>query len=345
MAISIFNYEKSKIQFVIELAEKCLDEQYMGTYYLDSDWENGPQTMIVFHDPENETEAIGIVKNFVHAYKQRNALEPQLIELQKQKYYKNQERLKLLEMRDESPINMADDGEIRITPNKKNVYNSKYHREMFHRYRAELQPIYLKLGKTFLQAETLEQASMFIMMYLHIASLYEGGITRGYLTFVSHVEGFFSRLRLEGFTIDMRSDFEGKWLALSENGKVIVSDKMEAVLDEWKSKWLQIANDMKANYSYEEFDDRKMLGLDEQFDAFYSAISQMDNRFHNRLKNRKELKDFILSDNMIIYRNIINLFYLILPLFEQSMIMKQFYCFCTVKYIEENYPKELLLDW
>src|SRR5699024_10986119 len=49
-----------------------------------------------------------------------------------------------------------------------------------------------------------------------------------------------------------------------------------------------------------------------------------------------------LSKKMLVFRDIVNLFYLSLPLFEQSMVKKQFYAYSTVKYYEDYFNGNVL---
>ena len=344
MPISIYNYQNSKIPLMLQLSESYLERNFAGEYYLDNDWENGPNTIIIFKDSKFESQAIESIKGIVAAFKEKYPVSKEEINKKAEQYARNQIVLKQLELRDIEGNTqfMRDDGTVEIRSRKNNAFNSNYHQDMFDHYRSRLNSVYLEMMRIYIGLDTFHQTHMFLYMYHYLTSLYEEGAKRGYLSFLSHVEGFFSRLRLEGHNIDMKSEFERRRTSILKENKIILHDELTDIMDKWKKAWAAIAVEMNSQFKIENYQDEDRLGLDEQFEILLENISPLDNSFHSELVRNQELKSFILSQKMLVFRDIINLFYLSLPIFEQSMVKKQFYAYCTVKFIEENNKEDLL---
>ncbi|MCE5170621.1 hypothetical protein LQV63_14995 [Paenibacillus profundus] len=344
MPISIYNYQNSKIPLMLELAESYLERHYAGEYYLDNDWENGPNTIIIFKDPNLEASILESIKAIVAAYKEKHPVSKEEVHKKAEKYARNQHTLKQLELRDMEghAQTMRADGTVELRSRKNNAFNSQYHQDMFDHYRTRLNSLYLDMMRIYIGLDTFHQTHMFLYMYHYLTSLYEDGSKRGYLSFLSHVEGFFSRLRLEGHNIDMKSEFERRRTGILKDNKIILHDELADAMDQWQQTWGLIAAEMNSQFRIENYQDESMLGLNEQYELLLENISPLDNSFHSELVRNKELKSFILSKKMLVFRDIINLFYLSLPIFEQSMVKKQFYAYCTVKFIEENHKEDLL---
>lgn len=336
MPVSIFNYAESKIPLMNYLVENYLEQHYRNKYYLDNDWEGGPNTLIVFSDPADEQQAVKEITSLVEQYKQHQPVESGRIAELQRKYEKNQRVLKQLELRgsDSEHVIMRKDGAVEIRSRKNNVFNSDYHQQMFEKYRLRLNGVYIKLMSAYGNLDSFHSSHMFIGMFYFLTSLYSEGKSRGYLSFLSHVEGFFSRLRLEGYDIDMKSKFEQRRSHLMKDGRIIIHEDVYEVMEEWKSEWHLIAKEMNMNFDLSNYNDDQKLELDDQYDMFVQNISPLDNSFHSTIVHDEQLKEFVFSKQMLVFRDIINLFYLSLPIFEQSMVKKQFYAYCTVKQVE-----------
>ncbi|MGQ8872586.1 hypothetical protein [Paenibacillus sp. TSA_86.1] len=338
MPVSIFNYAESKIPLMNYLVENYLERHHRNKYYLDNDWEGGPNTLIIFSDPADEQKAVQEITDLVEQYKQYQPVESGRIAELKQKYKKNQRVLKQLELRgsDSEHVIMRNDGVVEIRSRKNNVFNSDYHQQMFEKYRLRLNGVYIKLLSNYENLDRFHSTHMFIGMFYFLTSLYSEGKSRGYLSFLSHVEGFFSRLRLEGYDTDMKSEFEKRRSHIMRGGKIVIHEDVHETMEEWKNEWLQIAEEMNTNFDLSNYKDDLKLGLDDQYDMFVKNISPLDNNFHSTIVHDEQLKEFILSKQMLVFRDIVNLFYLSLPIFEQSMVKKQFYAYCTVKQVEDE---------
>lgn len=341
MPIAIYNYESSKIPLLLTLTDSYLERDSSGEYYLDNDWENGPHSLIVFRDPDMEQAAVEPLQKLVHAYRARNPLSQVDIERKAQQYERHQTVLKQLELREQPDVSMRPDATVELRGRKSHAFNSAYHQQTFEHYRCQLNPIYLELMRKYTELDSYHRSHMFVSMYLHITTLYaDGGM--GYLSFLSHVEGFFSRLRHEGYHVDIKKEFEKRRdLLFGDTPEPVIAESIMPAMSAWKQTWSRIAEEMHDSFDYSHYEDAEMLGLEEQFGIFMDSITPLDNEFHQTIVNNGGMKDLILSREMLVYRDIINLFYLALPLFEQSMVKKQFYAYCAVKYVQEHAESEL----
>ncbi|NGZ75307.1 hypothetical protein [Saccharibacillus alkalitolerans] len=336
MPIRIYDYEGSKLPLMLKLAEEVLEVQVPGSYYLDTDWLNGPNILVTLEKAEDEGRLLGPLERCTADYKQERPLDFETVERVKAKYRKEQRRLSDLELRSGADAVMREDGEVRLGEGKTGVYNSEYHLELFRRYRCLLQPVHNKMLAGLGELDEPRRIRMFTDMFLHIATLYNGDAAQGYISYLSHVLGFFSRLKLEGHMENVQERFERLYLNVfaeeSDGGR----EKDGAALDEWKRAWADIDRDMRLSFAKELFEEEDHMDLGEQYRRFERYIAGMDNPFHKRLLERGDLEEMMMSDDMLIYRNLINLFYMTLPLFEQGMAQKHVYGYCAIRRIEES---------
>ncbi|MFB5555324.1 hypothetical protein ACE41A_10360 [Bacillus cytotoxicus] len=342
MPVRVYDYQNSKTPLMLGLAENVLEKEVPGNYFLDTDWLKGPSILITLREKESEERLADQVKQYVEHYKNENSVDPVVIETIKRKYEKEQKRLIDLELRTAENIEMKDDGVVEIGEGKSGVYNSEYHRQLFHRFRFLSQPVNNKLLKEISDMNEKERTKLFTEMFLYIATLFNGNITQGYISYLSHVMGFFSRLKLEGHDENVKERFDDLYNKLFKEEVINYTQETKSALSEWKEVWKTISDDMRADFKKEKFIDDKNLDLNIQYQMFKKHISKMDNPFHNLLLEKGDLEALMMSDEMIIYRNIINLFYITLPFFEQGMLKKHFYGYCAIKHVEENYSNLLM---
>ncbi len=336
MPIRIYDYEASKIPFMLKLTTEVLDREVGGSYYLDTDWLHGPSILITAESSEDEVRLLDSLTACTLDYKKEHPLRLEQIEAVQFKYLKEQRRLGDLELRTDTDGRMREDGEIEQGEGKTGVYNSDYHRKLFHEFRCRLQNANNLLLAEISMIDEKSRIRVFTDMFLHIATLYNGDAASGYISYLSHVLGFFSRLRLEGHPENVQERFERLYLSVFAEKQPPPGASLQASLNLWKEAWNDVAAEMRQGFDKTRFKQDDHLELYDQHRRFEQYIAGMDNPFHRRLLDRDDLEELMMSDEMLVYRNVINLFYMTLPMFEQGMAQKHVYGYCAIRCIESS---------
>ncbi|QKY71287.1 hypothetical protein [Lentibacillus sp. CBA3610] len=342
LPISIYNYEKTKLNLLLDLVKNSSIKNGFNEFYFDSDWENGPNIFIVYKDSYREYQKIPELKECVDNYLDFNKLDPRYIKKEQIKYLKQQQRLAKLEGRSGiKDSSIRNHGEVIIRNPKSGVYNSEYHLTKFSHYRRKLNPLLINILEDFVEMDSHEKAHLFLYKFRFIATLFEDGPANGCLSFLSQAQGFLSSVENWGYKTNFINQFEEKRKSIFKDNEIVVNPYVKNKLLEWELAWKEIAADMNENFSLDNYKDDSMISIEEQLSRLKTTISPLKNKFHGDLKRMEDLEGFITSKKMMVYRDIVNLFYLSLPLFEQSVINKQFYAYSAVKYYEELLPDEI----
>lgn len=346
MPISIYNYNETKIPFLIDLDRFLESELENKQYYYDNDWQNGPNSMLVMENDEDEILLFEKVKAFSKNHQKLYPTNEKQITEKKEKYQKVQKTLRLLELREAiNTKHLSDQNEVVLRNKKEGVYNSDFHEKMFFNYRCQLNKVNIKFLPYYLEMNNFQRNKLFLDMFKYISTLFKHGAEFGYLSFLSHSQGFFSRMKNETNILNMREKFEKMRLIVFEETISEIPEQVEMILTEWKELWKTISNEMNVNFNKSNYDAGSRLTLSDQLNILESNISNLGNSFHKSLQDFHDETDFLNKEEVIIYRDIVNLFYLTLPLFEQSMIKKQFFAYSTVRYYEEKLTKEPILSF
>lgn len=342
--IRIYDYSNSKLPLLNSI-EEDLYKLVKKEHYSTMDWVGGPNIKLVFD--ENIEESIKKqVETTVRAFKEKNMISEEDIFKKKLKYSHTATNLEQLESREHESKSIVDDGVV-VFENEMmgGRYNSNFHYNKFKKYRFMLQKSHEQISRYLEVSSNIDKYILFIQMFFHIASLYDEGLLRGYLSYVSHVQGFFSKLRDRNY--ELEDKFEQNYLKLeSEIERAFDANRFyDQELKSWKETWNYISIDMKNHFSKLDYREEGFIDLDNQYQMFVDNASKLTNNFHKKLMKKEHLSDLMNSEKMIIYRNLVNLFYLGLPGFEQGMVEKQFYCYCVSRYIENHYDEKLLIKW
>lgn len=346
MPISVYNYDVTKIPFLLALDAYLRADLKGSQYYYDSDWQQGPNTMLVLGEESNELELVRKVEAFSEKYMRHHPLSEEQVAQKMAKYKKIQEPLRKLELREETEnANLSAHGYVCKRSKKEGVYNSDYHEKVFFDFRCRLNKINLILLPYFAEMNEVQRNKLFFEMFKYIATLFEHGAEYGYLSFLSHAQGFFSRLKNETSIVDMKEKFEQTRLFLFEESTSEIPDQVSVILEDWKALWAEIAVEMKQDFRRENYNEQARLTLEQQLQILDENISDLGNSFHKSLQEYHKETDILNSDEVIVYRDIVNLFYLTLPVFEQSMLKKQFFAYSTVRYYETVLENEAILSF
>lgn len=341
LTIRIYDYSKSKIPLMNYLNNEILNV-LQNNYYLDTDWLGGPNILIQLEDESKERELCHQIKKSIEHFKNDNPIPIELINKKKHFYKHEQQRLIDLELRDHvGNMNLEEDGTVIIKNRKTGIYNSSYHKFVLDQNKYYLQKIQNKILKIIPDMCEEELISFFVEQFKHIAIFYNGKYEEGYISFLSHVVGFFSRAKYEGKNVPYKDKFETMYTN-HYKGTSILSNKSLSVLGEWKNAWVQVSDNLRSNLNEMVEEDSQYMNLDEQHNIFVENVSKIESPFHDRLLEKNNVKEFMMSQQMLHYRNVINLFYSTLPLFEQSMLYKHFYGFCVIKDVQNKYNNLLL---
>lgn len=341
MAIKIYDYSPSKLPLMNKINELVFEQNRID-YFFETDWMNGPSIVIRTRNLDKEMLIFKKVQDVVTEYKKNNPLSIAEISQKKEKYKNEQNRLIDLELRDSKKVEMREDGTVLLENNMKSgVYNTQFHESSFQEYRYRLQSVHNEILKLLPAMDEKKIMLFFIEQFKHISLFFNGEMKDGYISYVSHVIGFFSRLKLEKKNHDYQKNFDVLYSELYREKIDFTSDE-SAVLREWKKCWDEVNYQMKNELPFYKKSESKYLNLEDQYQHFIDNIGPLNNPFHNLLLKKDNLKEFILSDQMLHYRNVVNLFYLTLPLFEQSMLKKHFYGYCVIKEVQNNYEDLLI---
>lgn len=341
MTIRVYDYSKSKIPLMNYLNREILNG-IQTDYYLDTDWYGGPNLVIQLKDESKENNLSSQLKSILYQFKKENPTPLDTIQKKKHLYLSEQHRLADLELREYRTNELLEEeGSIIIIDGKTGIYNSHYHKTILDKNKYFLQKIHNKILNIIPDMNEEEKISFFVEQFKYIALLYNGKYEEGYISFLSHVVGFFSRAKYEKTDISYKDKFETMYES-HYKGKAILTENSLCVLEEWKYHWMQVADNLKSNLTDIVTQEDRFISLDEQYDAFVSNVSKIDSPFHDLLLKKSNIKEFMMSQQMLNFRNIINLFYSTLPLFEQSMLKKHFYGFCVIKDIQDKYDNLLL---
>lgn len=335
MSIHIYDYSDSKIETLSDL-HKIEILKNEKDYYFDTDWEGGPSVTLNFSNEEKEKYIIDHIKKYVERTWSYDISEEKIQKIQRL-YKRNQSRLKQTEKRENSNYDMYEHGDVILKEGKSNVYNSKIHQTNFFKYRVQLNDVYINMLEKYLKLTYQEKFHLFLNMFIKITQLYEDGASYGYLSFLSHIQGFFSKIPNIDTKKKVLKEFDMKYIEIFTK-KPEVPLKIFDEYNTWANEIEKIYDDISQNFSYENYNHINYLTIDDQFETFKNNISPLNNSFHNSVLEMENLRDFILSPKMIKYRDLVNLFYLSLPLFEISMKNKQFLAYSTVRYYESTLP-------
>lgn len=337
MVIKIIDYSTSKIPLSLRIHKYLMDKEI--DFYLDNDWVNGPSISVILKNKNIESELIDELKQIVSIFKTNHPVSYNIIREKKELYKREYERLNALELRRQKEIKLFEDGYVFISQKKKGIYNSKIHQEMFEKMKFKLQGIHGCMLNLLQQMDENKKIKLFVEQFKYIANLYNGDIREGYISYVSHVGGFIARAKKEGINVDFKNKFYKYYIEYNNKKIKFNSDEMK-VLEKWKRVWNEINEDFKFDDSLEP-QGEEYISYNRQFKMLEEYIKGIDSEFHNKLFRKEDVKNFILSDKMIHYRNVINLFYSTLPLFEQGMLMKHFYGYIVIQDIQAEY-KDLI---
>ncbi|WP_062051491.1 hypothetical protein [Bacillus sp. JCM 19034] len=167
MPISIYNYEKSKMPLILEITKNTSLRNLKDGYYLDNDWQHGPNTLIVFLKNSEERFFVDEIKGFVKEYIEANPLDKGYLEEKQALYKEKQKTLVEVEYRENVDVNLLyEHGEVISRPRKSGIYNSRQHRKAFDTYRCKLNEIYLKMMDTYQNLSSIERAHFFYINFV-----------------------------------------------------------------------------------------------------------------------------------------------------------------------------------
>ncbi|MHA2700661.1 hypothetical protein ACXZ8K_08155 [Streptococcus agalactiae] len=341
MPISLYDYSNSKIESILEINR--IVKLITNRYYIDLDWLYGPNIMVVCEEKSEEKLVLNALNELSNRYKK--------IEIdytfKEQVYLNEQKRLSELELRKLDKIRVYKHGSLIIRPEKTSIFNSNFQKHEFRAIRFDLNDLYMEV-LTYLKDVNLPSTILiyFITLFKKTSSIYYLGEEFGYLSYLSHVMGFFSNIenrleknkvleKFEKIYLDYRN---GEHLAEDK----IISGKIDWIIDYFKKYYFKMVEYYNIinikEYKSKEFG---YFSYQEQFEMFKEYISNMDNSYHASLLNMDNLESLLLSAEMLAFRDVINLMYASLPLFEQSMLKKHLFCYIVVQEFEHNHPSKV----
>lgn len=341
MPVSLYDYSNSKIEAILEV--NGIIQSISNRYYIDLDWMYGPNIMVVCENKSEEKIVLNALREVAYRYKK---IEEDYTS-KEQIYFKEQERLSELELRKLDKKRVYKHGSLILRPEKTSIFNSNFQKNEFRAIRFDLNNLYIEI-LTYLRKVNLPSNVLifFISLFKKTCSMYYLGEEFGYLSYLSHIMGFFSNINNRFDKEKVLEKFEKVYFDYKNEDYIaeekIISEKVEKVIEYYKKFYFKMVKHYnKINVKDNVTNGMNYLSYREQFKSFKEYISKMDNTYHVSLLSMDNLESLMLSPEMLAYRDVINLMYVSLPLFEQSMLKKHLFCYIVVQEFEHNHPNKV----
>ncbi|MFJ8514977.1 hypothetical protein [Lysinibacillus xylanilyticus] len=333
----IYNYDSSLEQSLLLL----IDDMWEGNqYFVSKSWEGGPHIQLITKNKILNTEYTALEKRVCHLIKEK-PLDKSYIEKVKKKYNESFQLISDLENKKNERV-IREHGEMDIYPYSFHFHNERitslYVNERFRHYQLLLDT------KKYVETQNVSVEELFPLIFSRISDIYhEENNNKGYLSFVSHVQGFFelSAKQKKPYT---EKSFETLYLE-KQSGFEVAQQAHSQLINRWFKY-------------FSEFYGRCLSQMDELIDDHYKAelartIEELDknfeNDFHRNFVRYSMRNNFMENPEATAYRFTVNLLYLILPYFNISALKKQKYIYMAYRVVEKNkgmtWREELDLDY
>lgn len=329
--VKIYFYSEKKDEFLLKYLIPFLQDNFKE-YFIDRDWYGGPNFTITMRDQDKrlKTEIMKLITQISEQYK----IDEKLLEDEKNKYFSASKDLAVLEKRTsvDRIYNhlevIADKLDMKSVMDK---YNSLNQYEMYVNSRFQMQEAYNGILEE-LNLNKENRLAILVDLFIYISSLFEGGLSKGYLSYVSHVQGFFALFRKKGKRLDDK--FENIYQQFKDRINGINNENIN--INSWKSEWQKVRKLYYENFDFNKYKEDGFYNLDSQYDNLKKNMEYLkDSEFHNLLLENK-LKELYFNKHMIIFRNVINTFYKSLPFIGVSFIEKHLCGYMAYRYVEDN---------
>lgn len=332
----IYNYDSSLEQSLLLL----IDEMWEGNqYFVSKSWEGGPHIQLITKNKILNSEYIDLKKRVCHLIEEK-PLDKSYIEKVKKKYNQSFQLISNLENKKNERV-IRDHGEMEVYPFLFHFHNERitnlYVNERFRHYQLLLDT------RKYIETQNVSVEELFPLIFSRISDIYhKENNNKGYLSFVSHVQGFFelSEKQKKPYT---EKSFET--LYLDKEPGFEVTEKVHSQLI---NRWVKY---------FSEFYGRCLSQMDEVLDNNYKVelnrtIEELEknfeNVFHRNFVRYSKSNNFMENPEATAYRFTVNLLYLILPYFNISALKKQKYIYMAYRVVEKNkgmtWREELGLD-
>ncbi len=341
MPVSLYDYSNSKLETILEMNE--IISSISNRYYIDLDWMYGPNIMVVCEEENEEKLVMNVLKDLSNKYKK---IEGDYT-FKERLYFNEQKRLSDLELRKLDKIQVHKHGTLITRPEKTSIFNSNFQKKEFRAIRFELNSLYTEILSYFRELN-LPSAKLvyFITLFKRTSEIFYLGEEFGYLSFLSHIMGFFSNISNDFNRKKVLENFEKIYFDYKNRNYTVeyelISEKVDMVIDCFKKFYLKMIEYYNTiNIRDSKIEESSYLSYQKQFNLFKEYISKLDNSYHLSLLSMDNLDSLMLSPEMLAFRDVINLMYVSLPLFEQSMLKKHLFCYMVVKEFEHNHPDKV----
>lgn len=333
----IYNYDSTLEQSLLSL----IDDMLKGTpYFVSKGWEGGPHIQLITKNKILDFEYTAL-ENRVGRLIEENPLDKSYIEKVKKKYHQSFQLISNLESKKNERV-IREHGEIDIFPYSFHFHNERitslYVAERFRHYQLLLDT------RKYLETQKVSVEELFPLIFSRVSDIYhEENNNKGYLSFVSHVQGFFelSAKQKKPYT---EKSFEALYLEKQTGFKDSKQAHSQLI-----NRWFEY---------FSEFYGCCLSQMDELIDDDYKAelartIEELEknfeNDFHRNFVGYSKRNNFMENPEATAYRFTVNLLYLILPYFNISALKKQKYIYMAYREVEKNKGKtwreELNLDY
>ncbi|MGE7984979.1 hypothetical protein [Lysinibacillus fusiformis] len=333
----IYNYDSSLEQSLLLLIDELWDEHQ---YFVSKGWEGGPHIQLITKNKISQAEYDALKKR-VNQLIEEQPLDKSYIDQVKKKYEQSSRLLSNLENKKNERA-IREHGEMDVYPYYLPVHNERltnlYMNERFRHY-----PLLLDTRK-YVEAQNISVEELFPLIFSRISDVYhETNNNKGYLSFVSHVQGFFelSAKQEKPYTEKL---FETFYLE-KQSGFEVAEKAHSPIINRW------------FNY-FTEFYGCCLSQVDELLDEHYKAelthtIEELEknfkNDFHRNFVAYSKENNFMENPEATAYRFTVNLLYLLLPYFNISALKKQKYIYMAYRIVESKkgmtWREELGLDY
>ncbi|WP_124728414.1 lantibiotic dehydratase C-terminal domain-containing protein [Staphylospora marina] len=347
-AVRITYYEDNKDRLLTEAIKPAVEKlqtRGLGRWFLRRHWKRGPHISLVLEDTNErlETDWLPLIRETVLPWLNDH---PSRKEIDPDQYLKLSETLGAWELEPGPYLPLSPDNSLNVEPHdrREDVVSGARVAELLEAFRSDVAPVTLELiaESAGNRGKRLEQM---IGLMAVIAELYPlGGITRGHLSYRSHVEGYLHTFDTDG---RLRETFRQRDRELGGR----IDELVRAVLahtgeeggvyhgpDRWLRAWaeasLRLYTEAKTLADAGELTSRTDHYREIAATIGEEAVKRWDpsgnerglSPFHQNLQSREEGMRVLQSPEFAAYRIVVNAFYAHLPLFDINPHTKHLLC-------------------
>jgi len=337
--IYFFGNEAEKQIFLREFAGPYFRRRIPGRYFINRDWNGGPNLEIIFRSRIIEVQELQeAVITFCH---QRGfTWTEEQIENNLTSYRKNQKNLLQMERKDDIsiPIDAGNHRKVTIEPLNEeyyqSCYNSSEHVMLHFKSRFMLQPLLEKTLKKITDRDAL--LVHIILLYRTTMNLFHYGEKYASVMYYSNIAGVFAIAKQYNTEQSLRENYSKLYQRLDID-HLDTLPVYEKLMRDYQKVWTEIYEQSLKLYQNGGFEEDGYLRLEEQGKRMKNNVSGIGSEFHAAFIAEESIDQIITSETHLVFRSVANLLYNILPTLNINFLEKNFCCYAVTEFIFRKY--------